>query len=98
MHDRYILPLDVVDHNLPNLCVLASVPEEEQISPLKGRLHASGKNYYYRRRRVCSYGEALPQHESCRENKGEIQDLGEGLSGVAQSGEHDARRLGRTER
>ena len=97
MHDRYVFSLDVVDHDLPNLCVLASVPQEEQISSLKGRLHASGKDYNYRRRRICSHGEALPQHECCRENESKIQDLGERLSGVAQSGEHDERRMGRTE-
>jgi hypothetical protein len=41
MHDRNILALDVVHHDLTHLCIQPPIPQEQQISSLEGRLHGS---------------------------------------------------------
>lgn len=75
MHDRYILPLDIIDHNLPNLRLPRTIPEEEQISPLKGRFHATGEHDHDGWGGVAKNRNSLPQHESGREDEGEVEDL-----------------------
>jgi hypothetical protein len=39
VHDRNIFALNIVHHNLSDLCVQTPVPQEQQISPLESRLH-----------------------------------------------------------
>lgn len=79
MYNRYIFALDIVYHNLSNLCILALVPKKEQVPSLKSRFHATGQDDDDRRRRIGYHREALPEHESRGQNKGEIEDLGEKL-------------------
>jgi hypothetical protein len=44
MHNRNILALDVVHHNLADLCIQPSIPQKQQISSLERGLHGSGEN------------------------------------------------------
>lgn len=40
MYDRDVFPPNIVHHNLSDLCILASVPKEKEVSSLECRLHA----------------------------------------------------------
>jgi hypothetical protein len=66
VHDRDILALDIVDHDLANLGIQPPVPQEQQVSPLERRLHGPRQHNNNRRRRVADYGKPLPEHEGCR--------------------------------
>lgn len=90
MHDRDILPLNVIHHDLTNLRLHASIPQEQQIPPLKRGLHAPRKHDDDGRGRVGGDGEAFPEHKGGGENEGEVEDLGEELAGLegGYCGEH----------
>lgn len=77
MNNRYVLILDIVDHNLADICLLqpVPVPQEEEIAALEGRLHATAEDDNYGRggvrddrktfphlRKVSSQSQARKQH------------------------------------
>lgn len=90
MHNRDILPLHIVYDNLADLRVLheIAVPKEQQVAALKGRLHGAREHNDDGRGRVGDDGKAFPHHEGGGEDEGEVEDLGEGLSGVFDGAEH----------
>ena len=84
MHDRDILPPDVVDDDLADLGGVVPVPEEEEVSALEGRLHAAGEDDDDGGGGVGEHGEGLPEHEGRAEDEGEVEDLERRLARVLQ--------------
>jgi len=62
MHNRDVFVLHVVDHNFTNggFGEDVAVPEEQEVTALEGRLHASGEHDDYRRRRIGDDRKSLP--------------------------------------
>ena len=89
VHDRNILALNIVNHDLANLGVQPPVPQEQQVSPLERRLHGPRQHNNNRRRRVADHGKSLPEHEGCRKYEREVQHLCGELPGLhASDAEH----------
>lgn len=44
MHDRNVLPLHVVDHDLAEFCPRATIPEEQKVTALEGGFHRAGED------------------------------------------------------
>ena len=76
MHNRDILPLDIIHHDFADLGILPAVPQEQEVTALERRLHAAGQYDDNRGRRVGSHGEAFPEHEGCAKDEREVEDLG----------------------
>lgn len=76
MHDGNVLASHVIHDDLSDLGVLASVPQEQQVSSLKGRLHGSREDDDNGRAGVCDHAEPFPEHEGGAENKREVEHLG----------------------
>ena len=89
MHNRNILPLHIVHHNLAHVGPGIPIPEEEQVSTLEGGLHGPGEDNDDGRRRVRDHAEGLPEHEGRAEDEGEVEELeGGGARGGEVGGEH----------
>lgn len=95
MYNWNILPFDVVNHDLSDLCFHSPIPQKEQISALESRLHASGQNDDDRRRGICCDGEPFPEHKGGRKHEGEVEELDEQLARCAEAegGQHRTDRL-----
>ena len=72
MHDRYILPFDIVNHDLTHFGRLVSVPEEQEVSTLEGRFHAARQDDDDWGGGVGEDGEGFPEHEGGAEDEGEV--------------------------
>lgn len=60
MHNRNILILDLIHHNLSNVQRRLRIPEEEEISALKSGLHGATEDDYYGAWGVCKDRETFP--------------------------------------
>lgn len=87
MHDRDILPLDIINHHLPHGRLPPPVPQKQQVPALESRFHTAGQDDDDGRGGVGRDGEAFPQHEGGAEDEGEVEELGQGLAGVEGGGE-----------
>lgn len=87
MHNRDILPLNIINHHLAHPRLPPPIPQKQQIPPLERRFHTAGQNDDDGRGRVGRNGEAFPQHEGGAEDEGEVEELGQGLAGVEVGGE-----------
>ena len=76
MHNRDILPLDIIHHDFADLGILPAVPQEQEVAALERRLHAAGQHDNNRGRRVGGHGESFPEHEGCAEDERKVEDLG----------------------
>lgn len=86
VHDGDILPFDAVHDDLAHLGGLIAVPEEKEISTLKGRFHAARQDDNNGGGGVGDDGEGFPEHEGRAEDQGEIKYLHRGLSRVVEEG------------
>ena len=82
MHNRNILSLHVIHHNLPNLRIQSPIPQEQQIPPLESGLHGPGEYDDDGRRRVGDDGETFPEHEGSGEDECEVEHLRGKLPGL----------------
>lgn len=90
MHNGYVLAFDIVHDHFPHArrAQQIAVPEKEQISALKGRLHRSRQHHHDRRRRVGHHREPFPHHKRRREDEAEIEYLRRRLAGILQRRQH----------
>jgi len=77
VYDWDILALDVIHHNLSYLGVLIPIPQEQEVSTLERRLHATGQHDDDWRRRIAQDGQPFPEHERGREHEREVEQLRE---------------------
>lgn len=75
MDDRNVLALDLVHDNVSHARRVASIPKEEQVAALEGRLHGAGQHDDDGARRVGHDAQTLPHHERSAHDEGEVEQL-----------------------